>query len=80
MLIEIPDNIINKSNLTEKELRIEFALILFDRGIMTLEQASNFAILDSLEFQRLLGERKISIHYNENDFEEDLETIKKLLA
>jgi predicted HTH domain antitoxin len=80
MLIEIPDNILNKSNLTENELKIEFALFLFNNSIMTLGQASNFANMDSFEFQKLLGERKISIHYDEKDLNDDLETIKRVFG
>ena len=52
MLIEIPDNILNKSNLTENALKMEFALFLFNKNIMTLSQACNFANMDSLEFQK----------------------------
>ena len=79
MLIEIPDNILNKSNLSEHEIKIEFALILYEKNIFTLEQASKFAELDTFEFQKLTGERKIPIHYSESDFNDDLETIKKIL-
>lgn len=77
MLIEIPDNIIN-NNLSESELKTEIALILYDKNLMTLDQASNFAGLDSLEFQKLIGKRKIPIHYTEDDFNDDLNTIKKI--
>ncbi len=80
MLIEIPDNILNKSNLTENALKMEFALFLFNKNIMTLSQACNFANMDSLEFQKLLGDRKISIHYGEQDLKDDLETIKRVFG
>lgn len=79
MLIEIPDNILSKGNLSEEEIRIEFALILYEKNIMTLDQASKFAFLDTYEFQKLIGDKKIPIHYTENDFNEDLATIKKIL-
>ena len=45
---------------------------------MTLEQAAKFSNLDSFEFQKLTGKRKIPIHYSENDFSDDLEMIKKI--
>jgi len=79
MLIEIPDNILSKNNLSEQEIKIEFALILYEKNIMTLDQASKFAFLDTFEFQKLVGERKIPIHYTEDDFYADLATIKKIL-
>ena len=79
MRIEIPDNILKKSNITESQLKTEFAIFLFSKNIMTFGQASNFANIDSFEFQKLLGARKISIHYDEKDLEDDLETIKRVM-
>jgi len=79
MRLEIPDNFLKKSNLTESQLKVEFAIFLFSKNIMTLGQASNFANIDSFEFQKQLGERKISIHYDEKDFDDDLQTIKRVI-
>ena len=44
---------------------------------MTLEQAAHLAGLDSYEFQKLIGDRKIPFRYTQVDFEDDTETIKK---
>lgn len=76
MIIEIPDSILNK-DISEKEIKIELALILYEKNIFTLEQASKFSNLDSYEFQKLIGKNYIPIHYSSDDFKDDLETIKK---
>ena len=79
MLIEIPDHILKNSNLTEYEFRRELALTMYEKNLMTLEQASDFAKMDAYEFQKITGERRIPIHYSEQGFEDDLATIKKFL-
>ncbi len=72
MNIEIPNEVLERNNLSEKELKLELALFLFKRNIFTLESASKFAELDSYQFQKKLGEHKIPIHYSLKDFKDDL--------
>ncbi|MCB9275926.1 MAG: UPF0175 family protein [Lewinellaceae bacterium] len=78
MIIEISDQILNKRSITREEIKLEVAVALYAREILTLEQASKMAELDQLKFQQVLGEREIPIHYSKKDFEEDLETLSQL--
>lgn len=80
MLIEIPDNIIHNKNLTEQEIRVELAIILYKKNIMTIKQASDFTNLDLNEFQKKLNDTLAPIHYTEEDFKDDLNTIKKIFG
>ena len=77
MKIEIPNDALNRANLTEDELRLELALFLYEKNIFTLESASKFAQLDSYLFQKKLGERKIPVHYTLDDFHDDLSTVNE---
>ncbi len=77
MKIEIPNDALNRANLTEDELRLELALFLYDKNIFTLESASKFANMDTYQFQKKLGEKKIPIHYTLNDFHDDLKTVNE---
>lgn len=43
MRLIIPDEIINKTNLTEKELKVEIAVLLFKKNKFTFAQASDFS-------------------------------------
>lgn len=43
---------------------------------ITLGTASQFAGMNQLEFQRVLGSRKIPIHYGIGDLRQDLQTLK----
>ncbi len=77
MIIEISDNIIKRARLSENEIQLRLAILLFEEEMLTLGQASELAGLNKIIFQKELAKRKISIHYNEEDFENDWETIKK---
>ena len=77
MKIEIPNDVLERCNLSEKEFRSELALFLFQRNIFTLENASKFAGMDSYQFQKLLGKRKIPVHYSLNDFKDDLRILNE---
>jgi hypothetical protein len=41
-----------------------------------LGTASQFAGMNQLEFQRILGNRKIPIHYGVEEFQQDLRTLE----
>ena len=77
MPIVISDDIVQATHLTEDELRLELAVMLFQREKLTLGQAGGLAGMNRLQFQHLLASRKIPIHYGVADFEEDLKTLKE---
>ncbi len=55
-------------------------MLLFQQEKLTLGQASAYAAMNQLEFQRLLASRHISPHYDEQDFADDLATHHELLG
>ncbi len=75
MTVEIPDQIINQSGLSAKEILFKVALVLFEEEKLTLSQASRLAGLHQYEFQKELAARNIAVHYGTEDYERDLETI-----
>ena len=78
MSIVITDEIMQSTRLTAAELIQELALALFQREKLTLGQASGLAGISQWQFQQLLGSRGIPIHYDEADFEADLQTLEAL--
>ncbi len=78
MPVTIPDDILAAAQLTEPELRREIALTLFQQQRLTLAQASRLAQMSQREFQHLLAERRIPVHYGPEDFEQDLETLRQM--
>lgn len=77
LTITIPDSVVSSARMTESELKQEIAVMLFQRGRLTLAQSSSFANMTRLEFQRLLGSRQIPI-YDVVDFDKDIENLKAL--
>ena len=78
MIVEIPDQIINQSGLSAKEILLKVALILFEEEKLTLGQASKLAGLHQFEFQKELAARNIPVHYGEEDYRRDLQSIAEI--
>ncbi len=80
MSITISDDILASSGLTEKELRRELAIALFQVERLTLGQAAKLADQTQLEFQKALASRRIPIHYGSEELDEDLRTVGRVPA
>ncbi len=78
MSVLIPDEVLQASRLSERELKVEIAAMLFQKEKLTLGQASGLAAMDRPEFQHLLASRQIPVHYDVADFEQDLKTLGEL--
>jgi predicted HTH domain antitoxin len=78
MNVTIPDEILQSARMTEEELRQELAVLLFQKDRLTLAQASRLASMDRLRFQHLLASRGIPVHYDVEEFEQDLSTLRSL--
>jgi predicted HTH domain antitoxin len=76
--IQIPEEIFSGIQITIPELQLEFAVYLYEKRKLTLEQCSKVAGVDILSFQQELGKRKIFSHYDVSDFQQDIATLKKL--
>lgn len=75
MTVEIPNNVLEQTGLSSDELLLKVALLLFQEERLTLGQASRLAGMHQFEFQKELAKRRIPIHYGEEEFERDIETL-----
>lgn len=78
MSIVIPNEILVASRMTEAEMKQEIAVMLFGKEKLTLAQASRFAQMNRIAFQHLLASRKIPIHYDVDDFEQDIKNLREM--
>jgi predicted HTH domain antitoxin len=76
--IEIPRDIIHATRMTPQELRRELAVYLFQQGKLSFGKAREMAEMTVWSFQQLLGSRGIPIHYNIEDYDEDLSSLREL--
>jgi predicted HTH domain antitoxin len=73
IILDLPDDF----SLTETDLRAELAVALFQQNRITLGTASQIAGLHQLEFQQLIAGRGINIHYDVEDFDQDLASLRQ---
>jgi predicted HTH domain antitoxin len=76
MSIVISDKVLQTIQMSDTELLQEIAIMLFQQERFTLGQASNFALMNQLEFQRLLASRKIPLHYDIAELREDVKSLE----
>jgi len=77
MNLVISDETLQKAHISAGELQREVAILLFQQEKLTMSQASHLADMSQLQFQHLLASRGIPIHYDVEDFEADLKTLKE---
>lgn len=80
--IDIPENVIKMLGLRESEvgevMKKELAAYFFQRKLLSFGQARQFAGLSIWNFLEFLRERKIPLHYDVMEYEEDLKTIQEI--
>jgi predicted HTH domain antitoxin len=74
----ISDELLQAADMPAEELLQEIAVVLFQTERLSLGKAAEVARMDRLRFQQLLASREIPVHYDMEDLEHDLETLKKL--
>jgi predicted HTH domain antitoxin len=72
------NELVQASGLSEPELLQELVLLLFQREKITLGTASRFLGMTQLEFQALLAEKNLCVHYDVNDLHEDVKNLQEL--
>ncbi len=75
MALIIEDSELQAAHLTEEELRLEIAILLYQQGRLSMGRAGEFAGLNRIHFQKELGKREIPVNYDEEELVEDLKTL-----
>jgi predicted HTH domain antitoxin len=52
--------------------------MLFQKEKLTLAQASRFAGINRIAFQHLLASRQIPMHYDIEDFDNDIKNLREM--
>ena len=75
-IITIPEDVLASMKIPEKDverfLKVELAVTLYQRGILSLGKARKLAGMSKWEFIEELAKRKIERHYTEKELEEDV--------
>ena len=77
MSVVIPNDILTASGLSEDELKLEIAIMLFKQDKISIGKARHLAGMNLLQFQHELNLREICVHYDLEELEEDIQTLPK---
>ncbi|NEO55199.1 MAG: UPF0175 family protein [Okeania sp. SIO3B5] len=78
MSVVIPDDVLLSARMSEAQLKLEIAIMLFQQDRISIGRARRLAGINLLEFQREISERGICIHYDVEEFEEDIKTLQEM--
>ena len=76
--LEIPQGVLDAAQMNTHELRRELALALYAQGRLSLGKARELADLSLWEFRQWLGLRRIEAHYDAEDLQDDIATLREL--
>lgn len=76
--IEIPQDILDSARMTADQLLVELAVHLYAQGRLSLGKAHELAGLSLWEFRQILALRQIPPHFESEDLEQELETLRHL--
>ncbi|NES86199.1 MAG: UPF0175 family protein [Moorea sp. SIO2B7] len=78
MSVTIADEILKAAKMTESQLKLEIAIMLFQQDKISIGKARNLAEMTLLEFQKEIAQRKICIHYDVEELEQDVKTLQEM--
>ncbi|NES71968.1 MAG: UPF0175 family protein [Okeania sp. SIO2D1] len=78
MSVVIPDDVLVSARMSEAQLKLEIAIMLFQQDRISIGKARRLAGINLLEFQREISARGICIHYDVEEFEEDIKTLQEI--
>ncbi len=74
--LNIPDQLMQANPPNSADWMREIAVALFQQELITLGTASQIAGMHQMEFQALLSDREICIHYDLADYQSDIESLR----
>ena len=77
-LLEVPQDILDSARLTAADLKVEMAIHLYEQRRLSIGKARELAGMALWEFRQLLASRGISPHYDVEDLDEDVSTLREM--
>jgi predicted HTH domain antitoxin len=78
MSVVIPDDILIASKMSEAELKIEIAIMLYKQEKISSGKVRAWTGLTVIEFQHELAKRGLCINYDVEDFQADIRTLQSI--
>jgi predicted HTH domain antitoxin len=78
MSVVIPDDILQATKMTEDELKLEIAIMLYKQQKISSGKVRAWTGLTVVEFQHQLARRGLYINYDVEDFQSDVKTLQSM--
>jgi predicted HTH domain antitoxin len=78
MSVTIPDDILKATQMSEDDLRLEIAIMLYKQQKISSGKVRAWTGLTVIEFQNELAKRDIYLNYDVQDFQADVQTLQTL--
>ena len=78
MVLELPDQALFQARYTAEEFRLDIAVMLYQKQVMSLARAAEWVGLSRTAFQKELKNRGIHLHYEVSDLHEELAAFEKM--
>ncbi|MEO1216516.1 MAG: UPF0175 family protein [Bacteroidota bacterium] len=75
MSITIPQEYLKAAGMTEKDLKLEIALIFYQRRVISIGKAAQLAGVSRWDFQQAMKTRKIPVNYDISELMDDVKTL-----
>ncbi len=76
--LNLPDSLSQVETFSQSDWLREIAIALFQQERISLARASKIAGMDVIDLQKLLADRDICVHYDVEDFEQDVQHLRDL--
>jgi predicted HTH domain antitoxin len=78
-MVLLDEEILQEAQISESELRLEIAILLFQQHRLAIGKAARFARISEATFEQQLSQRNIPRYFYEmEDLDLDLKTLKKM--
>ena len=77
MNIEINDSALKRNNVSESDVRLQIALVLYKQRAFSMGQACKFAGLHLIQFQMKMKENNVYLNYDLDMLDNDMKFVNK---
>ena len=79
-MLLLDDELVKAMNMSQNEIKLEFAIWLYEKDKVSLRKAAKLAGLDWLNLSKILCDRNIpTVKMTDEDLETEINTVKHLL-
>lgn len=79
-MIVLDDELVKDMNMSDQEIKLEFAIWLYETDKVSLRKAAKIASLHWLDFSEILAQRNIpTVKMSKEEFETEVSTVNSLL-